>query len=77
MRLATDGTATLPAGAQSIPPQASLGADQARQLVVRVVATGGGDYTLGSVRLTYFAPSPGTFAFATTVAICSGTCPAE
>lgn len=76
-RLSADGADTLPAGAQSIPPGVSIQTKQPRQLVVRLIATGAGLYTLGSVRLAYLDPSPESFSFATTVAICSGTCPAE
>lgn len=76
-RLEKDGTESLPDRAQSIPPEASLDANQPRQLVVRLVATEAGDYTLGSVRLEYFAAGPETSTFATTVAICIGACPAE
>jgi len=77
-RLGTDGAEVLPSGAQPVPPDARLLADQPRQLVIRLVGTGAGDYLLGSVRLAYRAVAAAeTFTFATTVAVCSGACPAD
>lgn len=71
------GAEVLPSGAQAVQPGAAIEAGQPRQLVVRMVGTGGGDYTLGSVRLTYYTTQAGAFSFATTIAICSGVCPAD
>jgi hypothetical protein len=75
--LEEDGVAALPSGALPIPPGDRIGADEPRALVVRVVGTGRGDYTLGSVRLTYHNANADTFTFATSAVICSGTCDDE
>jgi hypothetical protein len=76
-RVADAGQQTLPPGARAVPPGDRIAAGQPRQLVIGLAGTGAGDYTLGSVRLSYQTVDPGAFSFATSVAICSGACLAD
>jgi hypothetical protein len=73
-RVTAEGQRTLPPGARAVPPGDRIAAGQPRQLVIRVSGTGAGDYTLGSVRLSYLTVDPGAFTFATSLATCSGAC---
>ena len=76
-RVTAEGQRTLPPGARAVPPGDRIAAGQPRQLVIRVSGTGAGDYTLGSVRLSYLTVDPGAFTFATSLATCSGACLAD
>lgn len=76
-RVADEGQQTLPPGAQTVPPGDRIVVGQPRQLVIGLAGTGAGDYTLGSVRLSYRTADPGAFTFATSIAICSGACLAD
>lgn len=73
-RLGRDGQAALPAQARTVPPGDRIEPGGQRQLVVRLVGTGAGDYVLGSVRLNYHTDEPGAFSFATQIFACSGLC---
>lgn len=68
------GLATLPSGAVAVPPGDRIAADVPRLLVARLVGTGRGDYILGAVRLHYHAGTANSFAFGTSVTVCSGHC---
>jgi hypothetical protein len=70
-------TSKLPPGAVAIPPGDRIVPGQPRQLIVGLEATGNGDFTLASLRLTYRTTEAGSFAFATQVAVCSGQCADE
>ncbi len=74
IHLAERGQADLPGGARAVPPGDQIVAGQPRQLVVRLVGTGAGAYILGSVGLHYRTAEPGSFAFASHIAVCSGGC---
>lgn len=76
-RVSEQGQQTLPSGARAVPPGDRIVAGQPRQLVIGLAGTGAGDYTLGSVRLSYRTADPGAFSFATSVVICSGACLAD
>ena len=76
-RVTAEGQRTLPPGARAVPPGDRIAAGQPRQLVIRVSGTGAGDYTLGSVRLSYLTVDPGAFTFATSLATCSSACLAD
>ena len=73
MRLPDEGAASLPAGADAVPP-AEIVPGQPRQLVVGLDPTGNGAFTLASLRLTYTADDTGEVTFASEIAICSGAC---
>ncbi|MBA3689479.1 MAG: hypothetical protein H0W81_11745 [Chloroflexi bacterium] len=75
IRLNAQGQEALPAQARSVPPGDRIEAGRPRQLVVRLVGTGAGDYILGSVRLGYHTRAPGAFTFATQITVCSGNEP--
>jgi hypothetical protein len=72
--LPDEGAATLPSGAEPVPPGGEILPAQLRQLVVGLEATGDGDFTLASLRLGYRTTDAGAFTFATQIAICSGGC---
>lgn len=74
MSVPIEGSGELPAGAAEIPPGDRIVPGQPRQLIVGLEATGDGDFTLASLRLTYRTTETGSFAFATQIAVCSGPC---
>ncbi|MEX2136731.1 MAG: hypothetical protein WEB29_07215 [Chloroflexota bacterium] len=74
VRLTDEGSPALPAGAVAVPPGAQIVPGQPRQLIVGLEATGDGDFSLASLRLTYRTTEAGSFAFATQIVVCSGPC---
>jgi hypothetical protein len=76
-----EGAPVLPADAQPVPPGGQILPGQPRQLVVGIMATGEGDFSLASLRLTYRITDTDTdtdeFVFASQIAICSGACSEE
>jgi len=76
-RIPEEGAAALPSGARAVPPGDRIVPGQPRQLVVRLTATGDGEFTLGSLRLTYRTTATGTFTFATQITACTGACDRE
>jgi hypothetical protein len=77
VRLPEQGVVALPAGAPAVPPGDRIVPGRPRQLVVRLTATGDGNFMLGSLRLRYRTTDIGEFTFATQIAVCSGACHEE
>jgi hypothetical protein len=75
VEVTADGQGELPGESRAVPPGGNIVAGKPRQLVVRLVGTGAGEYILGSVTLSYRTDELGSFTFATQIAVCSGGCP--
>ncbi|MEP7041303.1 MAG: hypothetical protein ABI864_06980, partial [Chloroflexota bacterium] len=74
IRLDAEGQKSLPAGARALPPGDRIERGRPRQLVIRLIGTGAGNYLLGSVRLSYHIGAPRAFNFATQITVCGGAC---